>query len=163
MGARASRRAHGGPLGFNDELSSDLSLYAKQLAWLSSAPKLSDKDEDPKPRINNLKEGSTAGELPGALPFLVMCFGKIGKCMKDRSPITWGEIESFSKQSGYKLNGWESEQLIEMSRDFCSMLYKADDLKCPPPYRADFDESDEDAVKAMNENVNKQLDQLFGK
>jgi len=137
-----------------------------QLAWLCSAPKRSEKDDNPKPRINSLKEGSTAGNLPDALPFLVMCFDLIGRCKSagmGRVPVGWTDVDSFCNRSGYDLTGWESEQLIKMSADFCYMLHKAGDLQCPPPYRESVDEDDTDTIQEIHKNVDRKLDQLFGK
>lgn len=50
-------------------------------------------------------------------------------------PLTWQEVDSFVNRSGYKLNGWESEQIITMSRVYCSFSQDAKELGCPPPYQ----------------------------
>jgi len=77
-----------------------------------------------------------------------------------RAPLTWSEVKSFSDQSGYMLSGWESEQLINMSREYCYMAHDADEIDCPAPYRSDI-KDDNDALQRMRENVDKQLDQFF--
>lgn len=70
------------------------------------------------------------------------------------TPLTWSEINSFVNCSGYKLSGWEAEQLIMMSRDYCGYLDKAKKFHCPPPYQEGI--SDEEAVEAMRERVARQ-------
>ena len=73
-------------------------------------------------------------------------------------PISWVELKSFSDQSGYKLNGWESEQVIQMSRDYCSMSSKASEPNCPPPYKEGL--TTDEARQLMRERVNKQFDKF---
>jgi hypothetical protein len=70
--------------------------------------------------------------------------------------LTWSEVDSFSRKSGFNLNSWECEQLIKMSRSYCNMLSKAKDINCPAPYQEGFD--DADSLQAMRDRVNKQWD-----
>ena len=71
-------------------------------------------------------------------------------------PLTWSEVHSFIKSSGYPLNGFEAEQIIKMSRDYCCMLSKAKKLGYPAPYSEGFD--DEDKRQAMRDRVSAQWD-----
>lgn len=71
-------------------------------------------------------------------------------------PLTWTEINAFINTSGYTLNGFDSEQLIKMSRDYCYMLSKAKELGYPPPYQEGFD--DEDLKQQMRDRVAAQWD-----
>lgn len=71
-------------------------------------------------------------------------------------PLTWSEVGSFNDNSGYQLNGWQSEQIINMSRDYCYTLSKAKELGYPAPYSEGFD--DEDSRQAMRDRVSKQWD-----
>ncbi len=50
--------------------------------------------------------------------------------------LTWSDIQSFCAQSGYELLEWDSEQIIIMSRVYCSMLTEAKELSCPAPFNA---------------------------
>lgn len=72
------------------------------------------------------------------------------------TPLTWCELNSFINTSGYPLNGWEAEQIIKMSRDYCYMLSKAKELGYPAPYSEGFD--DEDSKQAMRDRVAAQWD-----
>lgn len=56
--------------------------------------------------------------------------------------LTWKELEAFTNKSGYTLDGWQSEQIIMMSRDYCNFLHKAKDTHCPAPYQEYFDDVD---------------------
>ena len=49
-------------------------------------------------------------------------------------PISWLEMDAFLNRSGYVLSGWESEQIIKMSKLYCSMLIEGKELSCPAPY-----------------------------
>lgn len=129
------------------------------MAWLHSAPKLHEKDKEPKVRLKTLSEDSPARVLPEANDFITSCFEMLGLCLNGSMgsiPLTWSEVNAFCNSSGYKLNGWESEQLIKMSRDYCYMLSKGKSVDCPAPYQKGFDTEEE--LKVMRERVNKQWD-----
>ena len=129
------------------------------MAWLNSAPKLSKSDKEPKPRSQTLADESPNKRLPEANEYLVDCFNLIGRCSQGGmgpTPLSWIEVESFSKASGYRLNGWQAEQLVMMSREYCSMLHKAKELHCPPPYSEGLTKEEE--IQEMRERVAKQWD-----
>jgi hypothetical protein len=48
--------------------------------------------------------------------------------------LTWSDVKSFCDQSAYRLSGWQSEQVVLMSRDYCSMAHQAKKLDCLSPY-----------------------------
>ena len=134
------------------------------MAWLCASPKKIEKVSRPKIRLDTLKKDSTALSLPDAPPYIVKCFDLLGRCSNrgmGRSPFSWLEIESFSNQSGYKLTGWESEQLIKMSREYCNMSSEAEDIDCLPPYREGSISDDKGDLQRMRDNVDKQLDKFF--
>lgn len=129
------------------------------MAWLHGAPKQYAKQENPKSRLSNLTDDHPAKCLPEINGFLSLCFQLSGFCLNGSMgsiPFTWSEIKSFSDQSGYKLSGWESEQIILMSRSYCYMATKAKELGCPPPYQEGV--SDEEEVQKMRDRVSKQWD-----
>lgn len=129
------------------------------MAWLHSAPSTSNKDENPKSRLSKLPEEHPSRKLPEVDYYLSMCFELSGFCLSGSMgaiPLTWSEISSFINTSGYSLNGWESEQVIKMSRDYCYMLSKAKTLGYPAPYSEGFD--DEDKRQAMRDRVAAQWD-----
>ena len=69
-------------------------------------------------------------------------------------PLTWQEIDSFVNRSGYILDGWECEQIINMSRVYCSFSHEAKELGCPPPYQEG--KITVESVEANRDKVGKQ-------
>jgi len=127
------------------------------LAWLHSAPKQNDKDENPKSRLKTLPEDHASRKLPEADEHMKKCFELLGFCLSGSMgaiPLTWSEIDSFTKRSGYQLNGWQAEHIIKMSCDYCYMLSKARKLGYPSPYQEGYD--DEDEKQKMRDRVAKQ-------
>lgn len=58
-------------------------------------------------------------------------------------PLSWGEIRAYSLQSTNELDGWESEQISIMSREYVSMYRKATDNKSEPaPYQPSLTQED---------------------
>jgi plasmid maintenance system killer protein len=127
------------------------------LAWLHAAPKQYAKQENPKSRFDTLTEDHPAKCLPEINGYLSICFQLSGVCLTGSAgiiPLTWVELKAFSQQSGYELTGWESEQIIEMSRDYCHTSFQAKDFNFPAPYQEWFDSDDK--IKEMRVRVNKQ-------
>ena len=125
------------------------------MAWLHAAPKQFKNDNDPKPRVNILSEDDPTRQLPHADSYLIKCFDLMGQCSTNgmgATALTWSDVESFSNRSGYDLNGWESEQIIMMSRKYCSMYQQSKELGYPPPYSAAA--SDKDARQKARDIVN---------
>jgi hypothetical protein len=134
------------------------------MAWLRSAPKTTSNDNNPKCRIETLADGHPAKRLPPANQYLCEAFSLCG-CFKRSDmggiiPLDWQEIDAFARRSGYDLATWESELIYKMSVEYCNINSKASDSAFPAPYRIDIGKSEE-AIKAMNERVEKQLDSLF--
>ena len=76
------------------------------------------------------------------------------------TPITWAELDAFLSRSGYSLTGWDCEQLIMMSRTYCSFLHEAKELNCPAPYQEL--EDDEDYIQRMRDRVARQWNGFTG-
>lgn len=134
------------------------------MAWLHSAPKKNNKDESPKSRLSTLPKEHASRRLPEADSYLTKCFELSGFCLSGSMgavPLTWSEVGSFSMLSGYQLNGWQSEQIIKMSRDYCYMLSKAKLLGYPSPYQEGY--HDEDEKQKMRDRVAKQWDSFSDK
>ena len=72
-------------------------------------------------------------------------------------PFNWQEVQAFVNNSDYHLNGWECEQIINMSRLYCSMLTKGREVSCPAPYSEDI-RNDADKMQAMRDRVAAQWD-----
>ena len=157
MGKGAISRRYGEKRAFFQELSESLSLYAKQLAWLHSAPKRNKNDESPPARMVRLKEGDPARKLPETDIYLSRCFQLSGLFSSNGmgiSPLSWVELSAFTKLSGYALTGWEAEQVITMSQVYCNMHNKAKILGCPAPYLDNI--STEESKKLVRDKVSKQ-------
>lgn len=129
------------------------------MAWLHSAPKRHKNDDSPKSRLSLLDDDHPARRLPEANEFITKCFGMSGMFVSNGmgiTPISWMELKAFNDLSGYELTGWESEQIIEMSRTFCYMNNKAQKLGCPAPYLENIDSYDN--KQAIRDKVARQWD-----
>jgi hypothetical protein len=69
--------------------------------------------------------------------------------------LDWADVESFSNQSAYILDGWQSEQIILMSRAYCRMAHESKELGFPAPYNQAA--SNEDALQKNRDKVNSQF------
>ena len=134
------------------------------MAWLHAAPKANDKDTNTRSRLELLPDEHPAKVLPEIPEFFGMLFQLSGVCLTGAmsvTPLTWQEVQSFSLQSAYKLSGWQSEQLITMSRAYCNMSHKAKEKSCTAPYsESTLDElyDNEDRLEAMRDKVAKQFE-----
>ena len=82
----------------------------------------------------------------------------MGICSSNGMNITaldWSDVESFCNQSGYGLSGWESEQVVLMSRAYCHMSHQAKEFGFPAPYNQAA--SDDDALQKNRNKVNAQF------
>lgn len=125
------------------------------MAWLHAAPKRNKKDENPKSRLELLSEDDPARELPDINLYLSMCFELLGICSNTGmglTALTWFDVKSFCDQSSYPLTGWESEQIVLMSRAYCRMSHKATKVGFPSPYNLALE--DEDALEVNRSIVN---------
>lgn len=87
-------------------------------------------------RFKTYPKGHMYLDLPDADSYLINCLNMLDVCKSGESltPLNWTDIKNFCEQSGFDLNGWQSEQVINMSRAFCFFYHKAKDTNCPPPY-----------------------------
>lgn len=124
-------------------------MYAEHLAWLQATPTHENNKIKSVPRINSMNDDNVYKQLPKADEFIIMCFHLLDVCRSGDSltPFTWTDVRDFNLQSGYNLDGWQSEQLVKMSRYFCSFFNKAKDVNCTPPYFAFANSSDEMKAK----------------
>lgn len=132
------------------------------MAWLNAKPKRHKNDEKPKSRFEILKDNDPAKALPETNRYIVDCFELAGVCLSgDMSitPLTWSEVESFVNCSERPLTGWESEQIILMSRDYIVYSHKAKDLGCPSPFN--LAANDEDARAINRAIVNDRFNAMF--
>ena len=115
--------------------------------------------------MTTLSEDSPAMVLPDTDEYMTMCFRLSGIHFTGSTslsgstpavPLTWTEVDSFCNRSGYQLTGWESEQIINMSRSYCYTLSKSSDINYPAPYQEGFDS--EDSIEQMRKRVADQWD-----
>lgn len=133
------------------------------MAWLNAAPKKNDKDEDPLTRYQVLKEDDPQRDLPPIDEYIANCFNLAGVCLSggmSLTPLTWVELDAFCKCSAYSLTGWESEQIILMSRDYIGMRDKAKEVNCPCPL-IDGIQDENDKSEAIRDKVIRQFDAFF--
>jgi hypothetical protein len=78
--------------------------------------------------------------LPDADSVLVNDFHNLGYKIGNGDnlmPLTWLEIASYSSLRHSSLSMWESEQLVNMSREYCNWLIKARDINCQSPWHSE--------------------------
>lgn len=51
-------------------------------------------------------------------------------------PLTWMQIEAWARLTGIMLEPWEARLIRRLSGDYLAESRKAEDLNCPPPWRA---------------------------
>lgn len=132
------------------------------MAWLHGSPKRHKNDESPKSRAELLDDDDPAKSLPEINGYLSKCFMLSGVCLSGGmaiAPLTWVEVDSFVNRSAYPLTGWESEQIILMSRAYVNYSHKAKDLGCPSPFN--LAANDEDAKEINRAIVNARFTSMF--
>jgi len=67
--------------------------------------------------------------------------------------VTWQELKSYSDMSASSLTAWEADQVIMMSKLYCSYL-QIGKKPTPPPYNREFDDED---IRKQNESIGKML------
>ena len=75
--------------------------------------------------------------MPDADAYMVSCWNNLGfnsNYGMGAFPLTWGEVNSFSSSQSLRLTQWECEQLIMMSREYCSWVSKSKDKNCLSPW-----------------------------
>ena len=97
--------------------------------------------------------GSPFLKMPDSDEFLIEAWIGVGISSNNgmgMTPISWCEIESFSRQSKTDLTGWESKQLMLMSKTYCSFITTAENPNCPSPCEISLSEDD---VKAQQKAI----------
>ena len=96
-----------------------------------------------------------AAAMPEADAYAVNCWHSLGLNSNygmGAFPLTWQEVESFSSSQALRLSQWESEQLIMMSREYCSWVNKSKERH----YQSPWNHKDYDALTANRARVIKQ-------
>ena len=98
---------------------------------------------------------SLACKMPEADIYIVSCWHTLGLNSNygmGAFPLTWSEISAFSSSQALRLSQWECEQLIMMSREYCSFINKSKERHYPSPW----DHEDYNALEANRARVIKQ-------
>ena len=122
-------------------------MYAQKLGWLHATPEKADCS-----RAESLGVDNDACAIPDCDNFLVSCFHSVGRCLSGGmavTAITWQELKAFSELSDSNLTAWESEQIINMSKQYCSWLTIGKDPLCSAPWHDD----DYDELQIARERV----------
>ena len=91
-------------------------------------------------------------KLPDADPLIVSVFRNVGPCLgtgMGAFSITWQELDSYSRLSQAELTAWESEQVITMSKLYCSYLNVGKKASRAPYEREYTEEEIQDSKDAM--------------
>lgn len=121
---------------------------------MQGRPKGNPKDDKPKSRYELFGEGDyrlTMPEVEGG-EYIINHWQKSGMYssgMNGLMPLSWLELQAYSVQSGASLDGWESEQVMLMSKAYVAFSRDSDELNCMAPYTVELTEEQELAIKAQ--------------
>jgi hypothetical protein len=101
--------------------------------------------------------------MPDLMGFdhLAAYLNELGPAGHDSSgmiPVSFQELESWSRMTGADVNAWEASMLIRMSRQYCGQHHGSSDPMSPPPY---VDEKSEDDMVIIRERAEKKIRSLF--
>lgn len=119
-----------------------LRLVARHLAWLEAAP-TGATDKDKRSRRERFTAREDAGETCSALELPEAEAGAhlVGYLLKvgpghDGAPITFLEIEAWTRMTGTVLTAWEAGALRSLSQAYMGEYFAASDPQRPAPYAA---------------------------
>lgn len=162
MGERTDRSKFIRCFPFYERLVETLSLYARQYAWLNTAPKGSKLSRVESLR-KNAKEGENADDtletmlpdIPEGAEYLVSYFVSTGCVMHTGMgsiPLSWQEIKAWAWANGLEdtLDVMEAEAIRKMSMAYAAEHSQADDPKRPQPYVRAKDAEEIDRTQVSN-------------
>jgi hypothetical protein len=146
---------------FYGGVQSRLELWARQLAWLNTAPE--HKGDGPKPptRLKGMEKRDEAINWPpNPAPYLSEWFLEIGPTIAGsmgEAPIGWQDIAAWQTITGIELEPWEARTIRRLSQVFISQRHESEKPDCPAPYIGDRDE-----IAALRGNVANKVKSMFG-
>lgn len=102
------------------------------MGWLNAIP-----DKSELSNRDMLHEGSPALDMPdcGRFKYLTHEFRNIGMAdIANGTPVTWSEIEAYCSDIGSHLNGWDKQQLRNMSISYVAAKSEAKNPDVGPPH-----------------------------
>lgn len=121
-----------------ESLLGGLELYVRQWAWLSAVPGKRHKSRweqhvattgEP-PNMPEIEEGAQVIEyLQEVGPTLPGAMGP--------EPVTFAEIDAWSRTTGYDPTAWEAQTIRRLSRAFVSQYAKSKETNSPAPWTGD--------------------------
>lgn len=113
-------------------------------------------DDITETRLIQYGQENLACALPECDNLIVEQFHQLGLNLNTGNgayPLTWAEVSAYSSLIAMPLTQWESNQLIMMSREYCSWGIKAKDKHCVSPWN----HPDYDAIAENRLKVEKQI------
>lgn len=111
-----------------------MSTWARQIAWLNTAPETKDIKKEPVSRLERKRhQGETIDLPPNPAKYLTDWLFDIGPTVGGEV-LTYRDLAAWQQISGVELLPWEGRLLRRLSGDFASQQHKARNADCPPPY-----------------------------
>ena len=130
------------------------------MGWLHATP-----EKKKQSRLAEFGEDNPVCDMPSADTLIVTWFHQLGRCTSNGMgvvAVSFTELSAFNERMQLNLSPWESEILVNMSREYSVMLNSAKDPLMSAPWHSEhFDELEHArarAVKnarAMKEAVNR--------
>lgn len=147
---------------FYESICEELSLWVRQMAWLSAVPeKTNPKDKrEPVSRIDAMKARAEDPLLPpNPASYLTDWLFEIGPTMPTGMgavPITFGDMIDWQAVVGVEILPWEARVLRRLSIAYVNESYRATKADCPLPYTGTSEE-----VVSNRDKVSRQLSAMF--
>jgi len=114
---------------FYDELYDELSIYVRHSAWLNAVPDAPEGNK--KARRESLKEPIEMPQV-GADHIITYLF-EIGPTLGEAS-VSHAEIEAWQRNTGIKLDAWETRFVKRLSVEYLAESRTARKLAAPAPW-----------------------------
>lgn len=126
---------------FQQGLAEELSLYARQLAWLHATPeppKGFKGEPDRRSRMQRQKDAGRAPDLPDvSAPHVVAYWMEVGPAAAagmGPAPLSHTELRAWQDNTGIELTPWEARLVRTLSREYVSELHAAEKVDRQAPY-----------------------------
>jgi hypothetical protein len=130
---------------FFQQVSDELTLVVKQIAWLNTAPvdknkKLAEQQPEKLTRKEQMQQNGEEIVLPDTCaPFLISYLLEVGPVIPNGLgpvPITWRDLEAWKSSVGigHELLPWQARLLVQLSGEYLSFSKKAEQPDCPAPW-----------------------------